>query len=238
MIEIGLPSRVALGEVVAFEHPRDGVEAVRRRTSSMLIGSSHSALYRTSVRSAIEDPPELIEQALGVPATSSWVSRGRVSVLPEGSPTCAVKSPTISTAVCPASWNCRSLRSTTAHPSVTTGGGRVQPELDPQRPSEGQLALELLRGDDLGGTGEQARKVFRSHGAKASSAERRPPVARWSNHGRSLADPRGRLVRVRPRSISVRSPLPARGARDRAGPSRDLVHLLRGRDADHLAPRG
>ena len=34
----------------------------------MPIGSSHSALYRTSVRSGIEHLPELIEEPLGVPA--------------------------------------------------------------------------------------------------------------------------------------------------------------------------
>ena len=44
------------------------------------------------------------------------VRRGRVAERPDGSPTCAVKSPRISTATCPRSWNSRSRRSTTAKP--------------------------------------------------------------------------------------------------------------------------
>ena len=121
----------------------------------MPIGSSHSALYRTSVRSGSRITQNWSRSRSAYPRTSSSDRRGRVSVLPEGSPTRAVKSPTISTAVWPASWNWRSLRSTTAHPSVTAGAVGSRPSLTRSGRPRRELALELLLGDDLGGTGEQ-----------------------------------------------------------------------------------
>src|SRR4030042_2314310 len=46
---------------------------------------------------------------------------GRVRDCPEGSPICAVQSPTISTTWCPRSWNCRSLRRPTTCPRWISG---------------------------------------------------------------------------------------------------------------------
>ncbi len=70
----------------------------------------------------------------------------------------AVKSPMIRTAVWPASWNCRSLRRTTAWPSVEVRTAGIDPELDAERPAEGKLLLEPTLRHEVGGAApEQAR---------------------------------------------------------------------------------
>ncbi len=129
---------VALGEVVALEHAGDrrrGRESQDRlhvhRLEPLGVVSDLGAL-------SVQDVPELA-RASGprTPARRPLDSRGRVSLLPEGSPTRAVKSPTMRTATCPRSWNCRSLCSTTAHPRVTAGAVGSRPSFTRRgRPSE------------------------------------------------------------------------------------------------------
>ncbi len=121
MTEIGLPSSYRFAKSSRSSILATVVVAVRRRIASMSSGSSHSELCRTSVRSRSSTIQNWSNSRSAYPSTSSFDRRGRVSLFPEGSPTRAVKSPTISTATCPASWNCRNLRSTTAQPSVTAG---------------------------------------------------------------------------------------------------------------------
>src|SRR5215211_2745925 len=61
--------------------------------------------------------------------------------------------------------------------------GRIKSELHPQRPPQAQLAPELLRRHDLGGTGEQGRQVFRSHGLLLcqATAAIKPSVGRFTD---------------------------------------------------------
>jgi hypothetical protein len=80
-------------------------DAASSRTPSVPSGSSHSELKRTSVRSRSRISQNWSSTRSAYPRTTSLSRRLRVSDLPEGSPTLAVTSPTINTAVCPASWN-------------------------------------------------------------------------------------------------------------------------------------
>ena len=104
----------------------------------------------------VEHEPRLFEEhapALSVDLLA--VSIGRVSERPDGSPTRAVKSPTIRTATWPASWNCRSFRSTTAWPSVRSGrSGRARASPAAAAPRASFSSRPSLR-DDLGGAAAQ-----------------------------------------------------------------------------------
>ena len=87
--------------------------------------------------------------------------------LPDGSPTIAVKSPMISTATWPRSWNRRSRRSTTAKPEVDVGGGRVDAELDAQRRAAFELGAQLGRRDDVDrARGQQLELAVDVHGRR------------------------------------------------------------------------
>ena len=117
------------------------VRAARRSTSSMPIVPSHSELRRISRGRARRIRLRLLHVGGGVgrrPPPSR--ARGRVADLPDGSPTWAVKSPMMRTAVCPSSWNWRSLRSTTAKPRWMSDAVGSMPELDPQRAAGRELA--------------------------------------------------------------------------------------------------
>ena len=72
---------------------------------------------------------------------------------PVGSPTWAVKSPRISTAVWPRSWNWRSLRSTTAKPRWMSDAVGSMPSLIRSGRSPGQLLPQVGLGDEVGGPG-------------------------------------------------------------------------------------
>src|SRR4029450_6089516 len=192
MIEIGLPGGGGWAKSSRSSIRATVVEAVRRRIASMPIGSSHSALYRTSGGSGSRVLQERSSSRSAQPPPSSSDRRGRVSVFPEGSPTCAVKSPTIRTAVCPASWNCRSLWSTTAHPSVTTGAVGSSPSFT----RSGRPRLSL-RSSSLAGTtsAEPASRFGRSSGPMA----RRLAVGRfhpWQDGGAMAPCSRTLLVGV------------------------------------------
>ena len=100
----------------------------------------------------------LAEVALGVGdhlLRADWAER--VAVRPEGSPDLSGESTRPRARRCgPASWNWRSLRSTTAWPSVRFGPRRVDAQLHPQR-----TALVPVRGDQpfrqsVGGAGSAA----------------------------------------------------------------------------------
>ncbi len=87
----------------------------------MSISASHSAFPWISAASTSRTLPAWAKYVAAFVRISSSVSIGRVSDWPDGSPIRAVKSPMMSTATWPASWNCRSFRSTTACPSVRSG---------------------------------------------------------------------------------------------------------------------
>ena len=169
--------RTAVRVALAAKSSRSSIRAtvyedVNRSTASMSIRSSHSELYRTSSRSLDTISPNCSRSRSAYALTTSLSSRGRVSDFPDGSPTRAVKSPTISTAMCPASWNWRSLWSTTAQPSVTSEAVGIQPELHPQRSAERELLLESAVGNDLGGPvlqqGERGREPWRPDATSAN----------------------------------------------------------------------
>jgi hypothetical protein len=116
----------------------------------MSMPSSHSALYRTSSRSSDRIRRNCSSRCSANARTASFSRRGRVSDFPDGSPHAAVKSPTIRTAVWPASWNCRSLCSTTAQPSVTSEAVGSRPSFTRSGASERELLLEPALGNDVG----------------------------------------------------------------------------------------
>src|SRR4029450_8940443 len=190
MIEIGLPGGGGWAKSSRSSIRATVVEAVRRRIASMPIGSSHSALYRTSGGSGSRVLQERSSSRSAYPRTSSSDRRGRVSVLPEGSPTCAGKSPTIRTALCPAPGNCRGLWSTTAHPSVTTGAVGSSPSLT----RSGRPRLSLRSSSSAGTTSaEPASRLGRSSGPLARRLAV-GPLPPWQDGG-TMA-PRSRTLVV------------------------------------------
>ena len=82
---------------------------------------SHSELPPHLGSLDVEHQARLFELGLGVRVDLARREHRARLRRPDGSPTRPVKSPTIRTATWPASWNCRSLRSTTAWPSVRSG---------------------------------------------------------------------------------------------------------------------
>ena len=106
-----------LGEVVALEQLRHGRHAHRAGTDPPCAMSSHSPLWRISSRSSVRRTlPACSTYVRACASISSPVSTGRVAERPLGSPTRAVKSPTMSTTVWPRSWNSRSFWRTTVWP--------------------------------------------------------------------------------------------------------------------------
>ena len=75
--------------------------------------ANHSPLGRTSVRAGSRMWKACSRKVSALARISSSESIGRVELRPLGSPTRAVQSPITSTAMWPASWNSRSLPSTT-----------------------------------------------------------------------------------------------------------------------------
>ena len=73
---------------------------------------------------------------------SSAEGSGRWAERPLGSPTRAVKSPMIRTTVWPALLELAQLLEHDGVAEVDVGRGRVDPELDPQRPARRELLLE------------------------------------------------------------------------------------------------
>ena len=69
--------------------------------------------------------------------------------LPDGSPTWAVKSPMISTAVWPELLELAELAQHDREPEVDVGRGGVDAELDPQRAPGAELAAEVGLGDEV-----------------------------------------------------------------------------------------
>src|SRR6266511_1751165 len=165
-------------------------EAVSRRTSSMSSGSSHSELYRTSNRSFERIRSNWPSTRRALASTSSFESRGRVSDLPEGSPTRAVKSPTISTAVCPASWKCRSLRRTTAHPSVTAGAVGSSPSFTRSGRPDSSLA-RTSSGCTTSAAPDSSRSTT---GEVMTTAQATSGNQDGRYHGRTVNGRRGSLV--------------------------------------------
>ncbi len=101
----------------------------------------------------------------------------RVAVRPDGSPTWPVNPPTTSTAVCPRSWNCRSLRSTTACPSVRLVPGGIDAELDPQRPLLPPRGEQAARpGRPRAGSVRRPTRAPRRRRAGQRAGRRRPSV--------------------------------------------------------------
>jgi hypothetical protein len=58
---------------------------------------------------------------------------------------------------------------------VKVGPGRVDAKLDPKGTVQGQLLLQIVPGDDVGGSGQQARERGGGHRIRdATSADTRP----------------------------------------------------------------
>ncbi len=87
--------------------------------------------------------------------------------LPDGSPTIAVKSPTISTATMAEVLEQPQPPQHDREAEVEVGGGGVDAELDPQRPVGGELLAQLLFGDDVDrARGEQLHLAVDVHGGR------------------------------------------------------------------------
>ena len=150
---------VAAGEVVALEHPGDGGAG----------GEAQDVLdaHRAEPLGVAADLERLVEEDAAGPAprrwrrsssTSSFERRGRVADLPDGSPTWAVKSPMIRTAVCPSSWNWRSLRSTTAKPRWMSDAVGSMPSLTRSERPVPSLRAEVGLGDEVDRAGARAMR--------------------------------------------------------------------------------
>ena len=96
---------------------------------------------------------------------------GRVADLPDGSPTIAVKSPMISTAMWPRSWNRRSRRSTTAKPRWMSEAVGSMPSLTRSGAPRSSFVAQLGLGDD----------VDRARGQQLAAGGRRPRRATVTN---------------------------------------------------------
>src|SRR6266511_2830388 len=187
--EMGRPSAYRLAKSSRSSIRATVAAAVMRSTASMSMASSHSELYRTSVASLSRISQNCSRSRSAYPRTTSAVSRGRVSDFPLGSPTRAVKSPTMSTAVCPASWKCRSFRSTT-HPKVTAGAVGSRPSLTRRdRP-----VTSLARNSSEGTTSAAPDNSRSSTGEVMPKAEATSGSERGRYHGRTVNGRRGSLV--------------------------------------------
>ena len=119
---------------------------------------------------------------------SSSVSGGRSAVRPDGSPILAVMSPTMKTTWWPIRWNRLAMIIGTAWPTCTSGGGRVDPELDDQLPSLG-TGCGQPRGQVIGGRqellgpgGDQRRLLGRG---KVGQVHRPPLAEQFEDLGES-----------------------------------------------------
>ena len=134
------------------------------------------------------------EAALASICASSSI--GRVEVRPDGSPTRAVQSPMMSTARWPASWNSRSLPSTTAWPRWMSGAVGSTPSLT----RRGRPNASLAASSPGGRHSTRPRAARRA----AASLSGRPGRA-WRGGGSR----RGRSARAArwPREMPMRGPL-------------------------------
>ena len=97
--------------------------------------------------------------------------------LPDGSPTWAVKSPMIRTAVWPELLELAELAQHDREAEVDVGRGGVDAELDAQRPAGGELAPEVVLGDEVDRAGADDAQLLvdgkrgTGHDAETLSAE-------------------------------------------------------------------
>src|SRR3954452_15500638 len=143
--------------------------AVRASLKSSCIGmSSHSELKRSSYSSGSSRMTwnACCSYVRALRPISSPDRTGRVDVRPLGSPTRAVKSPTIRTTLWPRSWNSRSFCRTTVWPRWMSGAVGSRPSLARSwRPS--RAASSSLRSRSPSG---RASTAFRVRNAAASEA--------------------------------------------------------------------
>ena len=182
-------------------------------------------------------------------SSSSAVSMGRVSERPEGRRCRAVKSPMMRTAVWPASWNWRSLRSTTVWPSVRSGRLGSTPSFTRSGRPERELLLEPALRDDLHRPAAQRDQVVGGWRRMLPSRLRMLPAAGPPGSGpnpgvHSPAMKTRRALPLLPCAVSSCSPRrigvrPAASCDDyhaRAART-DLLPVRRGRLPDHRAAR-
>ena len=113
-----------------------------------------------------------------------WSRRGRVVDLPDGSPTIAVKSPMISTAMWPRSWKQPQPPQHHREAEVDVGCGRVDPELHPQRPAAARASAQL-------GLRRSRRPRPRSAARSGGRRPRRPTVVEHAPHRGRIRQARG-----------------------------------------------
>ena len=142
---------VALGEVVALEHARDGVlrgepDHVRGAHRAEPFGvETHLGAF------AVEDLEDLVGVGLGVALDLLARERRARDVLPVGSPIIPVKSPIRKITWWPRSWNCRILLSSTVWPRCRSGAVGSKPALMRSGRPSLSARLELLALDDFVG---------------------------------------------------------------------------------------
>src|SRR3954451_17739058 len=233
--------------------------AVRASLKSSCIGmSSHSELNRSSYSSGSSRITwnACCSYVRALRSISSPESTGRVDVRPLGSPTRAVKSPTIRTTLWPWSWNSRSFCRTTVWPRWMSGAVGSRPSLTRScRPS--RAASSSFRSRPPFGRASTAFRVRNAPASGAASvirpkasvvpaASRRPRLLSFAA-ARPPSPPHERRERIRQRHAVVRGPTAqaaprpqapaARGPRPARAP-RGRLDRVRDDDGGRLRPAG
>ena len=174
----------ALGEVVALEHP--GHRVLRRQPEDVLHPHRSEPLgVVPDLRAvAVQDPPELTEEALAVRP-----DHGRLQARPRLGLARRVADLRREVAddedgVCPRSWNSRSFRRTTAHPSVTSGAVGSSPSFTRSGRLDSTECSSLSR-SSASGTTSAAFRVRYSNCSRASGAAIAADRSRGSAEGAS-----------------------------------------------------
>ncbi len=129
----------------------------------MSMGSSHSLLYRTSVALAVEDPPELAQQPVGVPLDDLLRQPRPGLGLSARVPDARGEVPNDEHRRVPRVLEVPELPQHHGPAERHGRRGRVEAELHPQGPPEPELGPELIFGNDFGGAREQPIHVGSSH---------------------------------------------------------------------------
>ena len=200
MIEIGRPVRVPLREVVAFEHPRDGVRG--REPQDRL------HVHRLEPLGVVPDLDPLVRQ------DRRNCSRSRSAyaddLLLQSRPRLGLAGRVADPSGEVADDQDRDVPGVLELPQLAehdgpserdVGRGRVEAELHAQRPAERELLLEPALGNDLGGPVHQQGEGVRSHGDRMLPVRTGPRV---DSHDEEEPGTRPRRRRVRDHRVSVR----------------------------------
>src|ERR1035441_9259429 len=172
---MGFPSRKRFAKSSRSSRRATVYFAERRTRPSAPRAESHSELKATRVLCGSRILKTCALYVSAFTRTSSFVSCGRVTFLPVGSPIIPVKSPIKKTTVCPRRWKCRIFRNTTVCPRCRSGVDGSKPIRRRSSCSgTGGNVLVLTRtivGDEQRSAGAVSRPAARG-GARRGSRER------------------------------------------------------------------